>query len=430
MPRTTNDQWPPPRHKWPANCTPTADGWVRWYKGRTRRVAPKSCPLAEIEDRWIAKKAAIDKAEKGEAPADADPVRTYRMVASEFLSVQEARIDAPRHAIRRRTYQNYAKEVNAFGAFVYEGVKVGDRDIRDLGPPVFSAYARTYGSWKSSGFDSVVTRLSALFSWAEGMEYIDRFRPGPEFRRPAKANIRSERIDLAKSFTPTEAAKLYLAANHTVRCWVALGCCAAFNNSDIAHVSRTVTDLDAGVIDFRRRKTGKVRRVIPLPADVVVLLKQYGRPEPANPEAADLFFLTERTGLPYSRTASRDGAENPSCSISRLFAKLMEAAGVEHKKGRNFSGLRTTFYNLAPRSGYDTERKVIMGRAQGTVDLDAYLEDVGLDRLKHVVDHVWGQVRMEIDRLKSECPDGSAPRGTEAAAPSAPPSAPAAAGGR
>jgi integrase len=145
--------------------------------------------------------------------------------------------------------------------------------------------------------------------------------------------------------------------------------------------------------------------VIPLPPSVVDILRGYVRPA-ANP-IDDLFFLTV-CGNPYAQSESRDGTFKPSNTISRLFRELMENAGLSVGDGRNFSGLRTSFYNLAPRSGYDVERSIIMGHARGTIELDSYLEDVGCDRLAHVVNHVWGQVQMEIDKLNSERRDAAA----------------------
>jgi integrase len=317
------------------------------------------------------------------------------------LSVQKARIGAARNAIRERTYHNYVVELNAFGNFRVDQAKIADTDIRDIGPKHFSDYAATFLGWKASGFDSVVSRVSALFRWAVEMEYVDRFRPGPDFRRPEKKVIRSDRIELSKSFSPTDIAKLYLAANDTVRCWIALGVCAAFNNSDIGNLPRDVIDWKASTIDYRRRKTGKIRRVIPLPPDVLAMLRKYRRPaDPVDAAHADLFFLTS-AGLPFTRTKSRDGEYKPSDSVSRLFAKLMSATGTK-TYGRNFSGLRTTFYNLAPRGEWDVERKIIMGHAQGSIDLDSYLEDVGVDRLAHVVNHVWNIINSAISTERQD----------------------------
>ena len=54
--------WVPEKlpRNWP--FTAVARGWVRWYKGKSRYVCGKDTPLAEVEDRWIAVKQAIDRA--------------------------------------------------------------------------------------------------------------------------------------------------------------------------------------------------------------------------------------------------------------------------------------------------------------------------------------------------------------------------------
>lgn len=382
--------------KWPAGCCPHRDGWVRWYKGRTVFVCGKRTPLGDVEDAWIAKKGVIDASERGEVII-AQAIRTYRQVASDFLAAMEHRCDTGKpRPLSRRMLHNYGVEVNALGIFVFDGIKVADLEIAAANrPEVLSAYARKYGARKASGFDSIVTRVGALFNWAVEMEYIDRFRPGPGFQRPPKREVRDQRIELEKSFNAKEVAKLFVKANITQKCWIGLGVSAGFTNADVATVSRSVVDLKSGVIDFRRRKTGKIRRVIPLPADILAAMKEYARPDPIDDAHADLFFLTNK-GTPYSTTRSN----GPSCTLSRLFRKLMEAAKVKLVKGRSFTGLRTTLYNLTPKGGeYDLERKIIMGRAQGSVDLDSYLEDVGMDRLKHLVNHVWHQVSVEIQHF-------------------------------
>jgi integrase len=384
-----------------AQFTIHRDGYQRWHRGAVRAVCGKRTPPAEVEAAWDAKRKLIGAAIDDVPPPIEPDTLTYREALSEFLTAKHARIGSARKPLAERTYHNYVAALNDFGNFRFDGRKIADTAIADIGPRHFSGYAHALPkTLKPASFDTIVTLVSAIFHWAVGMEYIDRFRPGPDFVRPAKQELRDARIALHKSFTPAQVAKLYDAANRTMRCMIALGVCAAFNNSDIAHVTRTVLDLKGGVIDFRRRKTGKVRRVIPLPADVLDLLKSYVRPEPADPAWSDLFFVTEY-GNPYARTKSRKGGYMPSNTVSRLFAELMDVAGLPDVKGQNFSGLRTTFRNLAPRGGYDLELKIILGHARGTIDLDHYLEDVGVDRLRHVVNHVWGLVKAEIDKLAS-----------------------------
>jgi integrase len=397
--------WAQNQSKWPADCTPHPDGWTRWYKGKARWVCGKRVPLDEVEDRWIAVKQKVDAEENGQsAPVVAGTVhRTYREVLTEFLGLQKSRIGAARKPLAERSYFNYVTELNKLGNFVVGGRRIADMDIRQIGPTELTAYAATV-KWKASGFDSVVSRVGALFRWAIQMEYLDRFRPGPEFVRPAKGELRSDRIELEKCYTAEELAKLYDRGNDTLKAWIALGCCAAFNNADIANLTYDVIDLSTGIIDFRRRKTGKIRRVIPLPVDVVALLRRCQRPSPTAPDATRLFFIT-RSGNPYTRQCSSSGKFVPTDSISRMFAKLIDAAGIETDRGQNFSGIRTTFRNLAPRGGYDTEREIIMGHAQGSIDYDSYLEDVGMDRLRFVVDHVWGKVKAEVAKPQQRTSD-------------------------
>jgi len=392
-----NYGWAPedPRD-WPAGCSAHRDGWVRWYKNKTRFVCSKLTPIADVEDIWIALKHEIDGEGSGRTFARH---RTYRQVLSEFLAAMEHRHKTGKpKPLSARMLHNYSVELNKFGSFVFEGFSVADREIGDANSPsIFAAYAQKFGAWKSSGYDSIISRVGALFNWAAEMEYIDRYRPGPTFQRPAKSEIRDDRIDLAKSFTVDEIAKMLLAANLTQTCWIYLGVCAGFTNSDVSTVTRSVIDLDTGVIDFRRKKTGKVRRVIPLPSEVVAKLKSYVRPEPASPEYADTFFLTTN-GTPYSISKE----SGPSSTLNRLFRKLMISAGVPLVLNRSFTGLRTTFYNLAPKSAeWMLERQIVMGRAKGTVDLDHYLEDVGLDRVRHVVNHVWNQVSTSLADAKA-----------------------------
>ena len=376
------DWAPQNRNRWPAGCTPHRDGWVRWYKGATRFVCGKKTPLDEVEDRWISKKQEIDAEAKKDRKADPS-MQTYREVLSEFLERQKARVGAGKNRLEDRTYQNYANALNDFGAFAVEGDPLADLLIHEISPAHFSAYARKFRHYKASAFDSIVSRVSTLFRWAVEMGYLDAFRPGPDFIRPGRQDIRDQRIDRQRRFELAEVAKIWAVANDVVRCWIALGLCAAFNNSDIAHLTIDAVDLKEGVIDFRRRKTGKVRRVIPLPAEVKDMLTSYRRPEPGD-GAGELFFVTSE-GNAYSRT----NGGNPSCSISTQFAKLIKSAKIKQIKGRNFAGLRTTFYNLPIWIGYEGERAIIMGRAKGTIDLDHYLEEIGQDRLKHVTSLIW-----------------------------------------
>jgi integrase len=396
------------RERLRAKFTIVRDGYMVWYRGKTRFAAGRKTTPEQVFDTWEDKRKTIDAELEGKAPSAKKGKISYREVLSLFMDAAEHRVSTglPR-PLSKRMLHNYTVTLNDFGNFVFEGKKVADMTITGANSPdVLAAFARTKGKWKASGYDSIISRVGALFRWAVEMDKLDRYRPGPGFQRPPKSVRQDQRIALIKSYTPEQIARMYLAGNQTMKCFVGLGISAAMNNSEVAHLERPETDLAEGVIDFRRRKTGKVRRVIPLPADVLADLKAYVRPDPIDPADADAFFLTRR-GHRYSTTRRRDG--KPSDLISRLWYELEKTAEVPHVEGRSFSGLRTTFFNLAPGGEYEIERKVIMGRAHGTIDLDHYLETLHLVRLRHVVDSVWNQIAAAISSERGRSASGGSP---------------------
>jgi len=54
MPRQSTN-WPPVSLPRNFPFTPTKDGWVRFWRGKTRYVCGKSVPIDQVEDHWIEK---------------------------------------------------------------------------------------------------------------------------------------------------------------------------------------------------------------------------------------------------------------------------------------------------------------------------------------------------------------------------------------
>jgi integrase len=195
------------------------------------------------------------------------------------------------------------------------------------------------------------------------------------------------RLAQRKSHTPAELAKLWDAASLEGRCWMALGLCGAMDNADVAEL-RDELDLAAGVVDYRRRKRGRKRRIIPLPEDVVRLLRLYRRPPPAGKDDGR-FFLTP-TGLPLGRMKiSRSGQIHRIDYMAMVWARLLVRAGIRAKGGdrRGFRSMRTTHANLAPPRSRD-ETEIVMGHAKGIL-VTHYLERDGMEGLRRHVDSVW-----------------------------------------
>lgn len=370
-------------------------GFYRWYKGKTRWVCGLDATLEEVEDLWKKKRDAIN----ADTPLMIQPTigsKTLREAISDFLTAAEHRQKTGKPTpLSARMLHNYAVDLNHFGAFT-----CGDTPIGEIGPDQFTAYAQSISNRAASGYDSTVAHICTLFRYCVSNESLERVRFGTQFKRRHKGEVRDQRIAKPISFTPEEVAKLIDNAGGAMKPMIMLGICGALNNSEAAWLDRACVDLKEGVIDFRRRKTGRVRRVIPLPLEVVSELQKYARPNPADEAYSSLFFLTD-AGLPYVRMTDAAQAN----TISVLFARLANDCEIKKPEdGRGFKGLRTTFTNLAPPN-YREEIELITGHARGTILLDHYLENVGLDRLKHVVDFVWGQV---MQFRASTSPDGGA----------------------
>lgn len=388
-----------------------ARGYVCWYKGKPRWVCGKGVAPAEVHDAWEQKRKAVDR-EAGEKIVRKRSGYTVREAAGLFYAFLDYRVThAQPKALSPYSRADYVRYVNEFGRTVG-----ADRRIDELEPGDFSAFAKKYAGRPASELSRAVANVRGFFSWC-GKDGLIRELPafGSYFVKPAKQEHRDERIEQTKSYTIRELRALWNEANPTERLWMGLGLNAALDNADLANFTEELIDWKAGTIDYRRRKVGKARRVVPLRPEVLELLRKYKRPEPAVKESAGLFFLTEK-GLPLARMvaspdANRVGLSNNVDAIARIWRRLLVRAGLRKKPkvifskgrgktrqrklkfaddadGRGYRSLRTTFANLVP-VGYSDERNIIMGHLKGGVFIENYLERFGVERLRELVNHVW-----------------------------------------
>src|SRR5262249_24405186 len=156
---------------------------------------------------------------------------------------------------------------------------------------------------------------------------------------------------------------------------------------------RNALDLERGMLDFPRGKTGVPRR-IPLWPETVTSIKEYlaVRPEPKDAADADLVFLTKQR-RPWYRlgrfVANKDGVEvvkgidNPVAKSLRIVLDNLKINGR-----KNFLALRHGFRTIG-RGARDREAiDALMGHVDESMAAH-YIED-GLpdERLQAVVEHV------------------------------------------
>jgi integrase len=392
--------------------TPTVNGWVRWYRGDSRHVCGKSTPLELVEDRWREKKAEVDAELDGEAKRIRNGVTVEGGAAAYYGWLDHRVATGQPKPLEPTTAADYKRTINHFGKCVGP-----DTPMDDLAQPHFTAFAKMFDGQAPSTLARNVANVHAYLQFCVDEGFLKKMPAlGRYFVKPNRQHRRDHRMSRVKAYTPDEIRTLVEHATTEERAWIGLGLCS-LDNSDLAHLTHDVVDRKAGVIDYRRRKTGKVRRVIPIPEKAWKWLDAYARvrPEPADSAHADLVFLTP-TGLPLQRVkpSKRTGMENPIDYVAMRWVRLLIRAGLREKmpsrrrkadrelprrkKGegggdnRGFRGLRTTFSNYAP-PGFRDEVEIIMGHANGTVLVEDYIEDYGVDRLlersREVLAEVW-----------------------------------------
>lgn len=334
------------------------------------------------------------------SPSVSSPLLTVKELGNEFLAYQMERVASGQIGPRwfedcRRVIRHFAKRV---------GVA---RPATLLTASDFQRYRRVLVTKGLSGkkglgvhaLTRTITVVRSMFKWAEETGLLERTpRWSKAFDKPSAAEKRrnkaqQERENGKNVFTADQVKSLLEAAGPTLRAAVLLGINGGFGNTDCAVLPIAAVDLEAGVIDFERPKTA-VRRVVPLWPETVEALRgvlNSEQPPHADETAARTLFRTE-SGRPLVRQIVK-GSENADIKkvtyIDRLgdwFDELLRAKKLK-RRGIGFYTLRHTFRTWADETNDQHAIHRVMGHAiPGMSGL--YIEDIGLDRLRAVVEHV------------------------------------------
>jgi len=408
--------------------TPMKWGWAIWYRGKTRTVCGKTVDLADVAERWAAMKAAIDARAVGAAKAP--DRRTLREAISDYVTWLDYRFKTGKPSpLAAVTVEGYKRNLSEFGKFELDGRKFADLPLSEFGPEQFRRYAEHLSHRAPSSLSRIVATTHGLFNYCrdEGM-MAQTPNYGRYFVRAPQSQVRDRRISQQKAWEPKDLQTIVAHADIQEKAWIGLALCGAMDNADIAHLTFGLFDQTGMLLDYRRRKTGLMPRLIPLHPMARQWLDEYlaVRPKPADASCKELVFLTPKgralqrilpgkSGIGYQGDHIRDrwdrllrraglrrkvkatevcvvcGKVRPKpwakcCGQGRWRTKKsMAAVGGPDFKG--FRSLRTTFANLVPR-GYSDERKLIMGHA-GDITLDHYIERFGIEPLKKLVEDVW-----------------------------------------
>jgi integrase len=161
---------------------------------------------------------------------------------------------------------------------------------------------------------------------------------------------------------------------------ILLGVNCGFGNHDCGRLPLSAIDLDAGIVEYARPKTGIARRC-PLWPETVQALRDVlaKRKAPKDEDAGGLVFVTKR-GLAWAKTTN-------SGPITKEVTKELRRLGINGRKGLGFYTLRHVFRTVADESKDQPACDLVMGHETGGMS-SVYREHISDGRLRAVVDHV------------------------------------------
>jgi len=385
-------------------------------------------------DLWLEQKDALLA---GRVPrAKDDSALTLAKLCNLFLTAKLAKVNA--RELGERTFCEYHRItdllIDTFGK---------DRLVSDLQPTDFQTLYEKLEHHSVVSRGREITMVRSVFKFAadpeNGLPLERPVRFGITFKAPGKiqrriASGKRQREHGHRMFTPAEIKAMLHKATPQLHAMILLGINGGLGNTDCSSLTRRLLDLEAGWLDYPRPKTG-VDRKIPLWPETVKALRAVldddKRPEPRDPDDADLVFIT-RCGQPWVRfelAREQDEAGKPTFTgkaqdaVATATAKLLRELNIT-RNGRGFYALRHTFETIGGASKDQVAVDCIMGHADETMAAE-YRELIynGQARLGAVVDavHAW------LFAGEAATDDAEQPKATRATKPKRQRMAPAAA---
>jgi integrase len=346
--------------------------WCKKIKGKLYYFGPWSDPEGSLA-KYLEQR---DDLHAGRTPRPDPQELTVKDVANAFLNAKKQAVAAGE--LSPRTWADYHRIMDMLVAGLGKL-----RPVAALAPQDFAdlraKLAKKNGPPRMS---TLVQVIRCAFRYAYEVGAIDRpMRFGPDFRRTSKKVLRLHRARQGpRLFTAEEVRRMLDAAGQPLRAMILLGINCGYGNSDCGNLPLSAIDLEAGVIDFPRPKTGIPRRCVLWPETAVALREALAkRPEPKDPADAGLVFVT-KYGLPWGK----DTSDTP---LSREMAKLLRALGINGRHRLNFYALRHTFRTVADEAKDQPAADFIMGHEVPHMS-SVYRETISDARLKAVAEHV------------------------------------------
>jgi integrase len=370
-----------PYPEFPLTAHP-AGYWCKKIRGKLHYFGPRF-DLADPATAAAAAEKALDDYNRqadalhaGKKPRADTEGLTVKDAVNEFINAKRDQRD--QGELSPRTWEGYKRAGDEVVAAFGKGRLVSDLDPDDFAR-LRNKAAKRLGP---HGLGTFIQCVRCLFKHASDNGLTSRpVQYGTGFKKPSRKTMRKHRAERgANLFTAEEVRRLIGAATVQHKAMILLGINCGFGNSDCGNLPLSAVDLDAGMIDFARPKTGLPRRCVLWPETVAALREALAkRPEPKSPEHAGLFFVT-RCGDSWAK----DKAENP---LTDLTAKLLKRLGINGRKRLGYYTLRHTFRTVADEAKDQPAADFIMGHEVPHMSA-VYREAISDDRLRAVANHV------------------------------------------
>jgi integrase len=363
---------------------PHATGqWAKKIRGRMHYFGLWSDPDAALK-KYEAEKEALYA---GRTPRADPEALKLKDVANSFLNAKQEAVKAGE--LSPRTWADYRSIMD----MLVQGLGK-HRGVTTLEPQDFAALkaklARRNGPHRMC---TVIQVIRCAFKHAYETGAMDKpMRFGPSFKRTAKKVLRLHRARQgAKLFTAEEVRALaqgalvvgaegpeLVQAGPAMRAMILLGINCGLGNQDCGTLPLSAVDLEAGMIDFPRPKTGLPRRC-PLWPETIRAIRDAlaARPEPKNAADAGLVFITK-----YGQGWAKADNAGP---LTQAMRKLLNKFGINGH--RNFYALRHSFRTVADGAKDQPAADFIMGHEVSHIS-SVYREGIDDERLRAVAAHV------------------------------------------
>jgi integrase len=323
-------------------------------------------------------------------------VPSVKDLANAYLAAQKEKCS--RGLIDPRWFDDCLSILKAFTAGIGKS-----RRWDDLRPSDFAKYRlHLYDKYGVCSIERHITVIRSMLKHAYDADLIDRpIKFGQQLARPTAKEKRQsrnqhERDHGKRLFTQEQLLQLYKKADDHMKAMILLGINGGFGNNDCATLPIAAVHLEEGIIEYERPKTA-MHRVVPLWPETTMALRtvlEGTRPRASKPEYDRLVFLT-LFGNPWSKNSvgTTDEGEvkvHRQQAISAEFHKLLKRLNL-HRYGLGFYALRHTFRTWADEVKDQHAVHRIMGHAIPGMS-GIYVEEISLDRLRAVVNHVRSKI--------------------------------------